>query len=197
MKHMKATSRILVQIVTLLLLILGTAESTPLIIDVYGTDEITAEIIEQELGDKLREYSVIHRDPEQFRKAIKLREECVSAIHNMGDFAYVGLSLITYYGTNSGQYLTVDVVEKGQKESRMTFKPEPTGSFSDPDRILAAMDGYVETGFELMRQGKIDGTEGDDNSDFAFQILKEISGQNFDKDDIEAWGNWVSTLQND
>jgi hypothetical protein len=124
-------------------------------IDLFGTTQITLDQIQKQYGDQIRQFARARLSNDTLR-AERLKQEIESNIHQMGDFAYVKLSLIRDYDPGRPAYLTIDVVDAKDRESRMRFLPAPKGSFPDPEGLLALWDEYMKTGWELAEKDELD-----------------------------------------
>lgn len=120
-------------------------------LDTFGSKRISATEVSRQYGSKIEEWVLAgkHGRPE----FIQLKNEIETSIKNQFVFAYVNLSLITYFQPNPGDYVTVDVVEPENVAERMAFLPEPKGQFEDPDGLIALWDQYLQLAFELQRSG--------------------------------------------
>lgn len=124
-------------------------------IDLFGTTQITLDQVQKQYGDQIQQFVQAQVNEDTLR-AKKLKQEIESGIHRMGDFAYVKLSLIRSYDPGHPAYLTVDVVDAKDRESRMRFLPAPKGSFQDPEGLLALWEEYMKTGSELVEKDELD-----------------------------------------
>lgn len=124
-------------------------------IDLFGTTQITLDQVQKQYGDQIQQFVHAWSVDDTLRTG-RLRREVESSIHQMGDFAYVKLSLIGYYDPGRPAYLTIDVVDARDRESRMRFLPAPKGSFPDPEGLLALWDEYMKTGWELAEKDELD-----------------------------------------
>jgi hypothetical protein len=122
-------------------------------VDVYGTSRITAEQLREKLGSdftRLAE-SIASSDAETF---VKAEGKLIDAVREMGPFAFVRISAIMDNDPGRSIYVTVDVVEERDRARRMDFLPAPTGTFQDPEGLLALWGEYEARGFELFRKGE-------------------------------------------
>jgi hypothetical protein len=123
-------------------------------LDIFGSKRISADDVSVVYGAKINDFVVASKT--QSSAYPTLKSEIESDIKNKYGFAYVQLSLITYFDPNSGDYVTIDVVEPADAAKRMDFLPEPTGKFEDPDGLIALWDQYQKLGFELLFAGQFD-----------------------------------------
>jgi hypothetical protein len=124
-------------------------------VDVFGTTQITAELIQQRFGNELEalvQAIAAHKDQAFMDSYAKITGE----IQAMGDFAYVSLSPIMYYDRGNSFYLTVDVVDQRDKARRLNFLAPPAKRFADPDGLLAKWSEYQETGRALAEKGDLE-----------------------------------------
>lgn len=121
-------------------------------LDTFGSQRINASAIKSRYGGEINEMAEknLARSNDFFHLKLKIAEE----IKNQYGFAFVDLSLITYFEPNPGNYLTVDVVELQDAGRRMNFLPQPKGRFTDPDGLIALWDQYFEVAFQLQRSGQ-------------------------------------------
>ncbi len=124
-------------------------------IDLFGSTQVTADEIVGAHRVLFEEYgrAVAAGDHEA---RIATGKTITAAIEAMGDFAYVDLSLIGYYGPKQGDYLTIDLVDEADRAARMSFLAEPTGDIPDPGDVLATWDEYMEKSMPLLQAGEID-----------------------------------------
>jgi hypothetical protein len=124
-------------------------------IDLYGTSQITAADVEERFGEPIR-VMVRLREVDRDR-ARELQRRIRRAIAAMGDFAWVDLAVIAYFKPDRRVYVTVDVVDADDRETRMPFREAPTGDpLEDPAGLIDAMARYLDTGFAMIREGEID-----------------------------------------
>ncbi len=123
-------------------------------IDVFGTNQITAEQVRQRFGDDLKNlvHAIAVHDDQRFGD---LYSKVTGGIQAMGNFAAVEISPVTYFDKGKYCYVTIDIVEEKDRQRRMAFLPAPSGHFKDPDGLLAAWREYEETVFELMDKGEL------------------------------------------
>jgi hypothetical protein len=120
-------------------------------IDVYGSAVLDRDHLLARHGDELVALLRASEGEEKQKK-----DALVAKIRGDGDFAYVDISKITYFGPKRS-FITVDLVDARDRAKRMTFLPEPTGSeHADPDGLIALWDEYQEKFFQLLEAGKID-----------------------------------------
>ncbi|MEM7353460.1 MAG: MBL fold metallo-hydrolase [Acidobacteriota bacterium] len=126
-------------------------------VDVYGSQQISAEQVEAQVGAQLRQLEAL-RAAGQNEQARELRDAIEDEIEAMGDFANVRISRIQYFQPGKPIYITIDLVDTADAATRMAFNPEPTAEpAEDPEGLLAAWQQYERTSMGLLSQGKIDG----------------------------------------
>lgn len=120
-------------------------------LDTFGSQRLSAAKISQKYGPQIEEWALLIKDlrPE----SLTLKKEIETDIKNQFGFAYVDLSLITYFAPHPGRYVTVDVVEPEDAAKRMAFLPEPKNHFEDPEGLIALWDEYQEIAFALQKAG--------------------------------------------
>ena len=122
------------------------AEPELVAIDMFGTQRITREQLLTRYGSRLRAFgeAVMRRDRHVDTEAI------LTEIGKLGDFAEVSPALVGYYEPGGMKhYLTLDFVDSADAVRRMPFVPEPTGTFTDPEGLLADWYVYESKVFEL------------------------------------------------
>ena len=111
-------------------------------IDIFGTRQITREKLLASHEKRLREFAATNGSP------FELEQE----IRELGDFADVTLSLVTYYKPDGlKSYLTVDFVDRADAARRMPFLPDPGGTYEDPDDLIADWRAYQTKRYELLQ----------------------------------------------
>lgn len=123
-------------------------------VDLFGTSQITLEQVQARHGSAIQDFARAQLTGDM-EGAQKLKNEIESGIRQMGDFAYVNLSLIQYFDPGQPAYLTIDVVDAKDRDARMPFLPVPTQKLPDPDSLLGLWDEYMETAWDLVRSGEI------------------------------------------
>ena len=126
-------------------------------VDVFGTIQITGELVQQRFGTELEtlvQGIAAHNDQAFMDSYAKV----LGGIQAMGDFAYVTLSPVRYYDRRNFFYVTVDVVEQRDKARRLNFLAPPVKRFPDPDGLLEKWREYEEAGRSLAEKGQL-GTE--------------------------------------
>jgi hypothetical protein len=127
--------------------------------DLFGSTQITREQVIGKVGAPIAKL-VAAVDRGDDTKA--LRAEITTAVEQMGSFAFVDLSAITYFGTGSagGTFITLDLVDEADRAARMTFAAEPTGQVPDPDGLLALWAEYEDEMWAVL-QAKGGATDAD------------------------------------
>ncbi len=123
-------------------------------IDTFGSKRISSFEISKQYDKQISDFVLAAKT--QHPQFGDLKNSIEEKIKNQFGFHYVNLSLITYFGTNSGDYVTVDVVEVKDAISRMAFIPPPVGHFDDPDDLISLWNQFLEIGFELLAAGQIE-----------------------------------------
>lgn len=123
-------------------------------LDTFGSKRISSVEVSAQYGPKINDFVVAakNQSPEYY----EIKKQIEMAIKDQFGFAYVNLSLITYFKPNPGDYITVDVVEPEDVSKRMSFLPEPKGQFEDPDGLIALWEEYFLAGVELQRSGQLE-----------------------------------------
>lgn len=125
-------------------------------IDTYGSSQVVIEEIINVARPEIEAYVQADIQGNQIEKQ-DAETRAINQIHALGDFAYVGFSMITYHSSASqqGKFLSIDIVDKQEENRRMSFLPEPTGNPQDPDRLISEWREYERKGWELVKQGMI------------------------------------------
>ncbi len=123
-------------------------------IDTFGSKRISASNILEQYGSQIDKW--VEASKNQRPEYFDLKKGIEDSIKNQFGFAFVNLSLITYFNPNPGDYLTVDIVEPQDAAKRMAFLPEPKGHFEDPEGLIALWEEYLQLAFELQRAGQFD-----------------------------------------
>jgi hypothetical protein len=125
-------------------------------IDVFGTSQITSEQVRQKLGKQITQFALApYRQNPDMEAIEKLYKEIVTAINQMGRFASVDIAPVTYFRDGNPIYVTIDVVDRADATRRLSFRPKPTQTFTDPDGLFQQWAEYEKTAMELAQAGKI------------------------------------------
>jgi hypothetical protein len=118
-------------------------------IDLFGTTQITRDQLIAACGDDLTRFANAMMAGEPTAP-----EPLLAKVRALGNFADVSPALVGYY-TEHGQdyYLTVDVVDAADATRRMAFAAAPTGTFADPDGLLASWTTYEEKVWSELNAG--------------------------------------------
>lgn len=153
----ESMNRIFVTLFTFLVLLHGFAfaQSKPALkgIDLFGSNQISAEQIQSEFADKIQKLVSAFYGDNDFDLGMKLRQEVISEIKRKGKFAYVELSAVLY--SNGDVYVTVDLVDEADKNARIQFFAPPEKVFADPDGLLALWEEYENAAQALWRAGEL------------------------------------------
>tara|TARA_R110000868_G_scaffold169102_3_gene403971 strand:+ start:277 stop:1383 length:1107 start_codon:yes stop_codon:yes gene_type:complete len=122
-------------------------------IDVYKTDQITAEEVDQKYGKQL---AVI---TEEMRKLKKIGSAAggdkmnhamdilMEGVSKHGSFAYLGLSPVMYPDVKRISF-TLDIVDKKDQFRLQGFKKKPTREVKDPNHLIEDWHRYEKYVFE-------------------------------------------------
>jgi hypothetical protein len=130
------------------------------IIDVYGTNDFTAEDIRKSFGKDFQKITDYIKSSQNFFydkenvKLSNLKEKIKKGINNLGDFAYVNIDPVIYPDRND-VYFTIDVVNKKDVNRLNVFFPKPTKSLPDPDGLIIAWQEYEKAAIAKLAQRKI------------------------------------------
>jgi hypothetical protein len=115
-------------------------------IDVYG-------MIRVEFVHELADWRAADAAGDSVRSRAA-RERIVSALRQRGDFALVEATLISYFRKDpAAKYLTIDVVERGDRERRMPFVAAPQGEIGDPEHLIDLWREYETKALSHLRSG--------------------------------------------
>lgn len=129
-------------------------EKQKIIFDIYRTNQITVAEVEKKFGPKIEEMtrllelSVTGKGNKNTGEKInQIIQEVTSAIHSMGDFEYVKIRPFAY--TGMGAHVTIDIVDKKDKQRMPSFAQAPTQSFPDPEHLIQKWKDYTDAGFSI------------------------------------------------
>lgn len=123
-------------------------------VDLFGTSQITIEEVQLRFGNDIKKMAeaILGGDDQTFAD---LYDRILSGIQAMGDFAYVGIAPVTYYGRGRYVYVTIDIVDQQDRGRRLGFSQAPLKEFSDPEGLLAAWQEYQDTAIALLDKGEL------------------------------------------
>jgi len=122
-------------------------KAAPVVIEMFGTKQVTMEHLVSSYGKQLRELCNA-RPPDPTR--------LLAHLEALGDFADVELGLVGPYDPNDMKcYVTVDFVDRADAGRRMPFWPEPTGTYQDPDGLLADWHTYEAKERDLVASNQL------------------------------------------
>jgi hypothetical protein len=106
-------------------------------VDVYGTTRLDGDTVWKSMRAEFDELArtIGARD---FARVQDQKAKIADKLKAQGPFAYVALSPILYFPPTPCLFVTIDVVETQDVARRMPFRPAPTGTYADPDGLLAA-----------------------------------------------------------
>lgn len=126
-------------------------------IDLYGTSRIDVEELRERCGPAIEKYvAEVYSGAPDPEELFALYNEMTHALKKLGDFAYRDVAVIQYPGDEDSVYVTVDVVEHGDRERRMDFRPSPKGQLEDPGGLLMMWRSYETKAMTLAQRGVID-----------------------------------------
>jgi hypothetical protein len=135
------------------------SKSQKIIIEIYGTKQLTAEDVEDRYGKELKKIvrgikSPKMRASEKFSKEAKYQLEKVrDDIATRGGFAFVKMETVMSVMPNVFYY-NIDIVEKKDSKRLVSFSPEPNKSLPDPDNLIATWNEYENLAFKKMFKAK-------------------------------------------
>ena len=126
----------------------------PIVLDVYRSNQITAEQIKKEYGKQLRGMIQLYLTPESMsseennKKMLKLSESILTGIRKKGDFVLINFSAIKYSGSKVPHF-SIEVVDKKDKDRLSHFIKNPEKNVADPDRLIQTWQEYEKIGFKI------------------------------------------------
>ena len=133
------------------------AEGGPKVyIDVFGTKKISSEIVKKKYsGDIEALAKAFSADGYENYPRTKLTnvEQMRYGIRRMGDFSFFNFAATKFPGDNS-VYITIDAVDKDDAGKLNDFLPQPHGTISDPDNLIALWGEYQKIGYAKMLHNK-------------------------------------------
>jgi hypothetical protein len=129
------------------------------IVDIYKTDQISADDINKKFGKQLLKIKKIMLSPgsststKNQEKISLLLKNTNDGINKMGDFAFVSVTPVRYPNVDN-IYITIDIVDQKDRKRLQLFKAEPTKSLPDPDYLIALWQEYEKTGFDIFLKEK-------------------------------------------
>lgn len=117
----------------------GRAEPELVAIDMFGTRQITLEHLLATHGTELRAFgeALMKGDTSVDTEAL------LDKLYGLGDFADVTPALVGIDDSGDMKYyLTIDFVDRADAVRRMPFLPIPTGSYPDPEGLIADWRTY-------------------------------------------------------
>jgi hypothetical protein len=131
-------------------------EEPKVVVDVFGTKQISSEVIKKKYSNELAALAKAF-SAEDFKtlsntKLINMDNTRYS-IRHMGDFSYFNLSAMKS-ASDKNIYVTIDVVDNDDTSRLNYFFPQPHGTISDPDNLIALWGEYQKAGFAKMLHNK-------------------------------------------
>ena len=180
--------------------------SKTIIVDVYGAGKIQAQAILKKYTQHITEVElesdkeIIHEiisGQEDIRAVEKIRSKeaiLTNKITKEGGFLYVDFHT-TSYPNHKNLYTTIEVIEKNRPDRLRFVSPK-----IDVHQIYEASTSAVQRKV-ILNKGKDNlvrllSLKQPNNHDFAYLILKRISGKKYGENNIDAWEKWLSTAQN-
>lgn len=115
-----------------------------MILDVYGTRQITADSVLRKFNDDLQKWvdrnvseGINYGGPGD----AVLEQKIISGLMKEGKFAWIGMAPIQYPNHNA-VYVTIDAVDLKDRKERLSFLPQPQGDIPDPEGLLKMADAY-------------------------------------------------------
>ena len=123
---------------------------------VYGTERFDAAVIRSEFASELQQL-VAAMTADDGRRTDRIVARIKEQLNSRGPFAYLSISTSSDVSRapNFTVFVTVDVVEKADRDRRMPFRTPPAGRYRDPDRLFRLWEEYEASMFELMMAGSL------------------------------------------
>ncbi len=126
----------------------GCAKTEYMGFDVFGTEQLDKKKIEVVVGEKIATLACVSAEGNS-EKSAALRKDITEELGKLGSFAYVGLSVVHYFNASIRTYVTVDLVDSKERETRMPFRDPPTQEFQDPRGLILLWSEYEDTALNL------------------------------------------------
>ena len=110
-------------------------------IDVFGSDQVSAEDIRDNWGDELAVLANLLKSQDHLGFTEK-RKELIEAAGQSGVYSFVDLAVFEQYLPEYGVHVTIDLVDPVDEESRLNYGQRPLGDPVDPDSLIAKWIAY-------------------------------------------------------
>ena len=126
---------------------------------IYGTDKLDPVELTEEFTDEAETLMELMSSGDTERMETTgeaIAEEIRAAIAARGDFAQLDIG----WGMDGSQgsittVITVEIVEEADRARRMPFRNPPSGTYADPDGVLAAWEDYESEFLGMMMSGEL------------------------------------------
>jgi len=126
-------------------------------LDVYGSRSLTPQKIRKAFGKELDQW--IAKGLSGDRSADVLQLQLSAKVKEKFNLAFARWSILHYFEPgNLALNITLDVVEKKDRNRRMPFISEPTGKYEDPSHLIETWIEYERTAMQLVDIGQLDPT---------------------------------------
>jgi len=128
-------------------------------VDVYGTKQLTSQQVVSIYSKEIQtiasniQSGVITAPKQDQSDYLFAMNKMNTNIKLKGQFAYVNISPIIY-PNDPITHITIDVVEKTDKQRLSYFLPKPTQSISDPHHLIRYWQQYEQAGFSIVFKEK-------------------------------------------
>jgi hypothetical protein len=137
------------------------ANENQVLVDVYGSRQVTTETITKNpsMMNRLEAIRKIARTPdsvtssENKKKMQELMESVLEDVVKMGDFSFLTMAYL-FYPNNPRAYYTIDIVDKGDKRLEV-FQKNPDKTIPDPDHLIQSWQEYEKTGSDIFYKEKV------------------------------------------
>jgi hypothetical protein len=123
-------------------------------VSVFGTSRLDDVKLKQFLGAELDAW--IKKGLEGDESSIQMEEKLAKKVKEKYGFADANWSVIQFFEPEDlAIHITLDVVEKEDQATRMSFLPNPTEEFADPDKLIASWAEYEGTALQLIENNQL------------------------------------------
>jgi len=119
-------------------------------VDVYRSNQITAEDIQSKYKSELDELVKLQLSKDIFKmsnleKMLNIEKHISDQMKQQGQFSYIDFSVVQY-PNDKVPHVTVDVVDKNDEERLHYFVQEPNQNLHGAEDLLLVMNKYLEIG---------------------------------------------------
>lgn len=129
-------------------------------LDVYGTNQLPADLLESKYKNQFNEMAEIFNSPsgltssENQEHFSAIMKNMMADINSLNKFSYVGITPIIYPGDKI-LHITIDIVEKNDNARLIHFIPKQRETVGDPDHLIEQWIKYEKMGFSIFYKDKV------------------------------------------